>query len=72
MANNNNIKITYIPFGNGLPDFRIISQYNRVIYIANITHKTRFVLLVKILIAQFYNFLNLKVDGLENCSINYL
>lgn len=53
MANTNNSKILYIFFvldNNNLQDFNIMSQSNKVIYIADIAYKTRFVLLANVFI----------------------
>lgn len=65
MVNFNNTKIPYIFFSNNPSDFSIMSQCNRVIYIANVVHKAEFVLRADIFIVQLCNFLILIVDGLH-------
>lgn len=62
IANVYNIKFLYISSSNSPPDFSIISQYNRVIYIANVARKARFTSLANIFVAQLCNFPSLKVD----------
>lgn len=65
MANASDIEIPYIFSSNGLPDFSIISQCNKVTYIADIAYKAGFTLLANIFVAKLCNFLSLKINGLH-------
>ena len=58
MTNAKDTKISYIPFtsgSNGLSDFSILGQYNKVTYFADIAYKARFVSLANVFVAQLYN-----------------
>lgn len=65
ITNANNTKILYIfsAFSNnGLSNFCIMNQRNKVTYIADVTYKARFASLANIFISQLCNFLSLKID----------
>lgn len=68
MANTNDTKILYILSAfssNSPPDFSIISQRDRVIYVADVLCKAGFASLTDIFVGQLCNFSNLKVDWLH-------
>ena len=65
MANINNSKILYIffTFGNdNLLDFNIMSQRDRVTYVANVAYKARFALFANVFVIQLCNFSSLKTN----------
>ena len=68
MANANDTEIPYIPsaFGsNSPPDFSIVSQRDRVTYVADVARNAGFASLANVFIAQLCNFPSLKADGLH-------
>ena len=68
MANANDTEIPYIlsaSGSNGSSDFSIMSQRERVTYVADIARKAGFASLADVFIAQLCNFPSLKADGLH-------